>query len=171
MLATKISFINEMANLCEGLGGDMKDLAGASASNSRIGFEFLFAGLGYGGSCFPKDTLALLRTADEFGIKQRIVSTVVEVNDRRKKAMADRVVQAMGGNVQGKRIGVLGLTFKPNTDDMRDAPSIPLIEGLQAAGANVVAFDPVGQEQAEPLLQGVEFRVRLREPPTARTLW
>ncbi len=156
-LATKISFINEMADLCEAVDADVQDLARGIGLDNRIGPKFLHAGPGYGGSCFPKDTLALLRTADEAGIKQRIVSTVVEVNDTRKKAMADRVVAAMGGNVNGKRIGVLGLTFKPNTDDMRDAPSIPLIEGLQAAGADVVAFDPVGREQAEPLLKGIEF--------------
>jgi len=156
-LATKISFINEMADLCEAVGADVQDLARGIGLDNRIGPKFLHAGPGYGGSCFPKDTLALLRTADEASVKQRIVSTVVEVNDLRKKAMADRVVAAMGGNVQGRRIGVLGLTFKPNTDDMRDAPSIPLIEGLQAAGANVVAFDPVGREQAEPLLSNVEF--------------
>ena len=156
-LATKISFINEMADLCEAVGADVQDLARGIGLDNRIGAKFLHAGPGYGGSCFPKDTLALLRTADESGVKQRIVSTVVEVNDRRKKAMADRVVSALGGNAQGKRIGVLGLTFKPNTDDMRDAPSIPLIEGLQSAGADVVAFDPVGREQAEPLLKGIEF--------------
>jgi UDPglucose 6-dehydrogenase len=156
-LATKISFINEMADLCEAVGADVQDLARGIGLDNRIGPKFLHAGPGYGGSCFPKDTLALLRTADEAGINQRIVSTVVDVNDRRKKAMADRVVAALGGNAKGKRIGVLGLTFKPNTDDMRDAPSIPLIEGLKAAGADVVAFDPVGREQAEPLLKGVEF--------------
>jgi UDPglucose 6-dehydrogenase len=156
-LATKISFINEMADLCEAVGADVQDLARGIGLDNRIGPKFLHAGPGYGGSCFPKDTLALIRTADEAGIKQRIVSTVVEVNDLRKKSMADRVIQAMGGSVQGKRLGVLGLTFKPNTDDMRDAPSIPLIEGLQAAGATIAAFDPVGREQAEPLFKGVEF--------------
>ncbi|MCL6697942.1 UDP-glucose/GDP-mannose dehydrogenase family protein [Sphingomonas sp. NSE70-1] len=156
-LATKISFINEMADLCEAVGADVQDLARGIGLDNRIGAKFLHAGPGYGGSCFPKDTLALLRTADESGVKQRIVSTVVDVNDRRKKAMADRVVAALGGDARGKRIGVLGLTFKPNTDDMRDAPSIPLIEGLQAAGAEVVAFDPVGREQAEPLFKNVEY--------------
>ena len=156
-LATKISFINEMADLCEAVDADVQDLARGIGLDNRIGPKFLHAGPGYGGSCFPKDTVALLRTADEAGVSQRIVSTVVAVNDLRKKAMADRVIAAMGGDVHGKRIGILGLTFKPNTDDMRDAPSIPLIEGLRAAGANVVAFDPVGREQAEPLLQGVEF--------------
>ena len=156
-LATKISFINEMADLCEAVDADVQDLARGIGLDNRIGPKFLHAGPGYGGSCFPKDTLALLKTADEAGVRQSIVSTVVEVNDRRKKAMANRVVAAMGGDVKGKRIGVLGLTFKPNTDDMRDAPSIPLIEGLQSAGADIVAFDPVGREQAEPLLHGIEF--------------
>ena len=156
-LATKISFINEMADLCEAVDADVQDLARGIGLDNRIGAKFLHAGPGYGGSCFPKDTLALLRTADEAGIEQRIVSTVVEVNDRRKKAMADRVREALGGSVEGKRIGVLGLTFKPNTDDMRDAPSIPLIEGLLAGGASIAAFDPVGREQAEPLLPGIEF--------------
>jgi len=156
-LAAKISFINEMADLCEAVGADVQDLARGIGLDNRIGAKFLHAGPGYGGSCFPKDTLALLRTAEEAGVQQRIVSTVVDVNDRRKKSMADRVAQAMGGDVEGKRIGVLGLTFKPNTDDMRDAPSIPLIEGLQSAGADVVAFDPVGREQAEPLFNNVEF--------------
>ena len=156
-LATKISFINEMADLCEAVDADVQDLARGIGLDNRIGPKFLHAGPGYGGSCFPKDTLALLRTAEEAGIKQRIVSTVVEVNDSRKLAMADRVKQEVGGSVEGKRIGVLGLTFKPNTDDMRDAPSIPLIQGLLAGGATVAAFDPVGREQAEPLLPGITF--------------
>ena len=156
-LATKISFINEMADLCEAVDADVQDLARGIGLDNRIGPKFLHAGPGYGGSCFPKDTLALLRTADEAGIEQRIISTVVEVNDRRKEAMAERVKSALGGSVEGKRIGVLGLTFKPNTDDMRDAPSIPLIQGLLAAGGQVAAFDPVGREQAEPLLPGIEF--------------
>ena len=156
-LATKISFINEMADLCEAVDADVQDLARGIGLDNRIGPKFLHAGPGYGGSCFPKDTLALLRTAEEAGINQRIVSTVVEVNDSRKLAMADRVKQAVGGSVEGKRIGVLGLTFKPNTDDMRDAPSIPLVQGLLAGGAEVAAFDPVGREQAEPLLPGITF--------------
>ena len=156
-LATKISFINEMADLCEAVGADVQDLARGIGLDNRIGPKFLHAGPGYGGSCFPKDTLALLRTAEEAGIKQRIVSTVVEVNDHRKEAMSERVKVALGGTLDGKRIGVLGLTFKPNTDDMRDAPSIPLIERLVAGGAQVTAFDPVGREQAEPLLPGIAF--------------
>jgi len=156
-LAVKISFINEMADLCEAVDADVQDVARGIGLDNRIGPKFLHAGPGYGGSCFPKDTLALLRTAEEAGIKQRIVSTVVEVNDRRKASMADRVKAALGGSVDGKRVGVLGLTFKPNTDDMRDAPSIPLIQGLVAGGASVSAFDPVGREQAEPVLPPIEF--------------
>ncbi|HEY0628025.1 MAG TPA: UDP-glucose/GDP-mannose dehydrogenase family protein, partial [Sphingomicrobium sp.] len=156
-LATKISFINEMADLCEAVDADVQDLARGIGLDNRIGPKFLHAGPGYGGSCFPKDTLALLRTADEAGVAQRIVSTVVEVNDRRKQAMAGRVSEALGGSVAGKRIAVLGLTFKPNTDDMRDAPSIPLIEGLLADGASVAAFDPVGREQAEKLLPPIDY--------------
>jgi UDPglucose 6-dehydrogenase len=156
-LATKISFINEMADLCEAVDADVQDLARGIGLDNRIGPKFLHAGPGYGGSCFPKDTLALLRTAAEAGIEQRIVSTVVEVNDRRKEAMAERVKRELGGSVAGKRIGILGLTFKPNTDDMRDAPSIPLIEGLLAGGASIAAFDPVGREQAEKVLPPIEF--------------
>ena len=156
-LATKISFINEMADLCEAVGADVQDLARGIGLDNRIGPKFLHAGPGYGGSCFPKDTLALLQTADKFGVDQRIVRTTVEVNDDRKAAMAGRVSDALGGSVQGKRIGVLGLTFKPNTDDMRDAPSIPLVEGLVEGGAEVIAFDPVGREQAEKVLPKIAY--------------
>jgi UDPglucose 6-dehydrogenase len=156
-LATKISFINEMADLCEAVDADVQDLARGIGLDNRIGPKFLHAGPGYGGSCFPKDTLALLRTAEEAGVEQRIVSTVVEVNDRRKEAMADRVKAALGGSVEGKRVAVLGLTFKPNTDDMRDAPSIPLVTGLLDAGASVVAYDPVGREQAEKVLPTIDY--------------
>ena len=156
-LAMKISFINEMADLCEAVGADVQEVARGIGLDNRIGAKFLHAGPGYGGSCFPKDTLALLQTAEEAGVEQRIIATVVSVNDDRKAAMADRVARAVGGSLQGKRIGVLGLTFKPNTDDMRDAPSIPLIKRLLADGADVIAFDPVGREQAEPLLPGVAF--------------
>ncbi len=156
-LAMKISFINEMADLCEAVGADVQEVARGIGLDNRIGSKFLHAGPGYGGSCFPKDTLALLRTAEEAGVKQRIIATVVRVNDDRKAGNAERVREAVGGDLTGKRIGVLGLTFKPNTDDMRDAPSIPLIEGLLAGGASVVAFDPVGREQAEPLLPGIEY--------------
>ena len=156
-LAMKISFINEMADLCEAVGADVQEVARGIGLDNRIGPKFLHAGPGYGGSCFPKDTLALLKTAEMAGVEQRIISTVVAVNDGRKAAMADRVAKALGGELKGKRVGVLGLTFKPNTDDMRDAPSIPLIERLLAGGADVIAFDPVGREQAEPLLPGVAF--------------
>jgi len=156
-LAMKISFINEIADLCEAVGADVQEVARGIGLDNRIGAKFLHAGPGYGGSCFPKDTLALLRTAEEAGIEQRIISMVVAVNDDRKAAMAGRVREALGGSLEGKRVGVLGLTFKPNTDDMRDAPSIPLIQGLLAGGASVVAFDPVGREQAEPLLPGIGF--------------
>ena len=156
-LAMKISFINEMADLCEAVGADVQDLARGIGLDNRIGPKFLHAGPGYGGSCFPKDTLALLRTADEAGVAQRIVSTVVEVNDCRKEAMAGRVREALGGSLEGKAIGVLGLTFKPNTDDMRDAPSIPLVRGLLEGGASVTAFDPVGREQAEKVLPVIVY--------------
>jgi len=156
-LAMKISFINEMADLCEAVGADVQEVARGIGLDNRIGPKFLHAGPGYGGSCFPKDTLALLQTAAEAGVEQRIISTVVKVNDDRKAAMADRVAKAVGGDLKGKRIGVLGLTFKPNTDDMRDAPSIPLVKRLLEGGAEVTAFDPVGREQAEPLLPGLAF--------------
>ncbi len=156
-LAVKISFINEIADLCEAVGADVQDVARGIGLDNRIGAKFLHAGPGYGGSCFPKDTLALLRTAEEAGVDQRIVSTVVEVNDRRKAAMSERVAAALGGSLAGKRVAVLGLAFKPNTDDMRDAPSIPLIEGLARGGATVSAFDPVASGQARPLLPQVEF--------------
>ncbi len=156
-LAMKISFINEMADLCEAVGADVQELARGIGLDNRIGPKFLHPGPGYGGSCFPKDTLALLKTAEDAGVAQRIISTVVAVNDGRKAAMAGRVRDALGGSLEGKHIGLLGLTFKPNTDDMRDAPSIPLVEGLVAGGASVTAFDPVGREQAEPLLPKIGF--------------
>ena len=155
-LAVKISFINEIANLCEAVGADVQEVARGIGLDNRIGAKFLHAGPGYGGSCFPKDTLALLQTAREAGVEQRIVSTVVEVNDDRKASMAERVADALGG-LAGKRVGVLGLAFKPNTDDMRDAPSLPLIKGLMDGGASVCAYDPVSREQAEPMMAGVEF--------------
>jgi UDPglucose 6-dehydrogenase len=156
-LAVKISFINEIADLCEAVDADVQDVARGIGLDNRIGAKFLHAGPGYGGSCFPKDTLALLQTADAAGIDQRIVRTTVEVNDDRKAAMADRVVRALGGDMNGKRVGVLGLAFKPNTDDMREAPSIPLINSLLERGAEVRAFDPVAHEQAEKILTGITF--------------
>jgi len=156
-LAVKISFINEIADLCEAVDADVQDVARGIGLDNRIGAKFLHAGPGYGGSCFPKDTLALLQTADEAGVDQRIVRTTVEVNDDRKQAMVERVSRALGGELAGKRVAILGLAFKPNTDDMREAPSIPLVEGLIERGASVAAFDPVAREQAEKVLSGVEF--------------
>jgi UDPglucose 6-dehydrogenase len=156
-LAVKISFINEIANLCEAVDADVQDFARGIGLDNRIGPKFLHAGPGYGGSCFPKDTLALLQTADAAGVDQRIVRTTVAVNDERKSAMAERVAAALGGDLAGKRIGVLGLAFKPNTDDMREAPSIPLIQGLIERGAEVTAFDPVARHQAEQMLDGITF--------------
>jgi UDPglucose 6-dehydrogenase len=156
-LATKISFINEIADLCEVVGGDVQEVARGIGLDNRIGPKFLHAGPGYGGSCFPKDTLALLQTGELHGVPLRIVGSVVAVNDERKNKMAERVREALGGSLQGKKIGVLGLTFKPNTDDMRDAPSLSLISRLQEGGASVTAFDPVGIEAARPMLNDVEF--------------
>ena len=144
-LATKISFINEIADLCEAVDADVQDVARGIGLDNRIGPKFLHAGPGYGGSCFPTDTLALLQTAQLAGVEQQIVSAVVKVNDERKEAMADRVLRALGGSVAGKRVGVLGLAFKPNTDDMREAPSIPLVKALVEQGASIAAFDPVAE--------------------------
>jgi UDPglucose 6-dehydrogenase len=155
-LAVKISFINEIADLCEVVDADVQDVARGIGLDNRIGPKFLHAGPGYGGSCFPKDTLALLQTADKFGVNQRIVRTTVEVNDERKASMAERVARAVG-DLSGKRIAVLGLAFKPNTDDMREAPSIPLIEGLIARGASVSAYDPVASRQAAQVLPDIEY--------------
>jgi len=155
-LAVKISFINEIADLCEAVDADVQDVARGIGLDNRIGAKFLHAGPGYGGSCFPKDTLALLQTADKFGVDQRIVKTTVEVNDDRKAGMVERVERAVG-DLKGKRVGVLGLAFKPNTDDMREAPSIPLINALVERGAEVIAFDPVAREQAEKIFSGIQF--------------
>jgi UDPglucose 6-dehydrogenase len=155
-LAVKISFINEIADLCEAVDADVQDVARGIGLDNRIGPKFLHAGPGYGGSCFPKDTLALLQTADSAGVDQRIVGTTVQVNDDRKAHMVERVARAVG-ELDGKRIAVLGLAFKPNTDDMREAPSIPLIQGLVQRGAKVSAFDPVAREQAETIFSDIEF--------------
>src|SRR4051794_36510858 len=156
-LAVKISFINEIADLCEAVDADVQDVARGIGLDNRIGAKFLHAGPGYGGSCFPKDTLALLQTADAAGVDQRIVRTTVAVNDDRKNQMAERVERALGGDVSGKRVAVLGLAFKPNTDDMREAPSIPIVKALVERGASVSAFDPVARHQAEQILSGIEF--------------
>ena len=156
-LATKITFINEIADLCEKVGADVQQVAKGMGLDNRIGPKFLHPGPGYGGSCFPKDTLALVRTAREYGAPTRIVETVVEVNEGRKQAMANKVVAACGGSVGGATIAVFGLSFKPNTDDMRDSPSLNIVPILQAAGASVRAYDPKAMDVAAPLLPGVEF--------------
>ncbi|MDP1986332.1 UDP-glucose/GDP-mannose dehydrogenase family protein [Phenylobacterium sp.] len=156
-LAMKITFINEMADLCEAVGADVQQVAKGIGLDGRIGSKFLNAGPGYGGSCFPKDTLALVRTATDFGAPVQLIETTVRVNDQRKKAMAQKVITAMGGDLAGKKVGVLGLTFKPNTDDMRDAPSLDIIPALQAAGATISAFDPEGEREARHLLKDVDF--------------
>ena len=158
-LALKITFINEMADLCESLGADVQQVARGIGLDNRIGSKFLHAGPGYGGSCFPKDTLALVRTATDAGSPLRLIETTVEVNDARKKSMADRVAAALGGtDLKGKTVALLGLTFKPNTDDMRDAPSLDVAPALIAKGATVQAFDPEGMVEAAKLLDGVVFR-------------
>lgn len=156
-LATKITFINELADLCEEVGSDVTELALGMGLDQRIGTSFLNAGPGYGGSCFPKDTIALLRTAQDHGIALRIVEETVTVNEARKRRMALKVLDALGGSVEGRAIAVLGLAFKPDTDDMRDAPSIPLIETLQRFGAIIHAYDPAGMDNARRLLSDVEF--------------
>jgi UDPglucose 6-dehydrogenase len=154
-LATKITFINEMADLCEVVGADVRDVARGIGLDNRIGSKFLHAGPGYGGSCFPKDTVALLKTAQDHDVPQRIVEAVVAVNDNRKRAMGRKVIAALGGSVRDKKVAILGLTFKPNTDDMRDAPSLSIIQTLVDAGAIVTATDPEGIEAATPLLPGI----------------
>jgi UDPglucose 6-dehydrogenase len=156
-LATKITFINEVADLCERVGADVQDVARGIGLDNRIGGKFLHAGAGYGGSCFPKDTLALIKTGQDFEAPLRIVETVAAVNETRKRAMARKVVAAVGGSLRGKTVAVLGLTFKPNTDDMRDAPSIPLITALHDMGAKVRAYDPVGMEQAKKVLPELTY--------------
>jgi len=156
-LAVKITFINEMADLCEKVGANVQEVSRGIGLDGRIGAKFLNAGPGYGGSCFPKDTLALTKTANDYGSPVRIVDTVIDVNAARKKAMADKVIAAMGGDVTGKTIGVLGLAFKQNTDDMRDAPSLNILPALQAAGARVVAYDPEAMKEAAHLLNNIEF--------------
>ena len=156
-LAVKITFINEMADLCEKVGANVQEVSRGIGLDGRIGAKFLNAGPGYGGSCFPKDTLALTKTANDYGSPVRIVDTVIEVNASRKKAMADKVIAAMGGDVKGKTIGVLGLAFKQNTDDMRDAPSLDILPALRAAGARVVAFDPEAMKEAAHLIKDIEF--------------
>lgn len=156
-LAVKITFINEVADLCEESGADVLDVSRGIGLDQRIGPKFLDAGPGFGGSCFPKDTLALVKTAQDFARPLRLIETTVAINEQRKRGMARKVVAACGGSVRGRQIAVLGLTFKPNTDDMRGAPSLDIIRALQDQGANVRAYDPVGMEAAGRLLDGVSF--------------
>ncbi|HEY7807142.1 MAG TPA: UDP-glucose/GDP-mannose dehydrogenase family protein, partial [Croceibacterium sp.] len=156
-LATKISFINEIADLCEKVGADVQNVAHGIGLDDRIGPKFLMAGPGYGGSCFPKDTLALLKTGHDFEAPLRIVEAVVLSNDDRKRSMGRKVVKALDGETHGKSVGVLGLTFKPNTDDMRDSPALAIVQALQDAGMTVRAYDPEGMEQAARLLDGVIY--------------
>ena len=156
-LAAKITFINEIADLCEAVGADVQAVARGIGLDKRIGAKFLHAGPGYGGSCFPKDTVALVKTAQDAGAPLRLVETVVAVNDQRKRAMARKVIRACGGSVRGKTVALLGLTFKPDTDDMREAPSLSIVAGLQDAGASVRAYDPEGMGQARALMPSVDY--------------
>ncbi|MDO9428828.1 MAG: UDP-glucose/GDP-mannose dehydrogenase family protein [Methylobacterium sp.] len=156
-LATKITFINEIADLCEQVGANVQEVARGIGLDNRIGGKFLHAGPGYGGSCFPKDTLALVKTAQDSGTPLRLVEAVVAVNDQRKRAMARKVAAACGGSVRGKTIAILGLTFKPNTDDMRDAPSLAIVAGLQDGGATVRAYDPEGMAGARVLMPDIAY--------------
>ncbi|MFM5952732.1 MAG: UDP-glucose dehydrogenase family protein [Novosphingobium sp.] len=159
-LAVKITFINEMADLCEKVGADVQDVSRGIGMDGRIGAKFLHAGPGYGGSCFPKDTLALLKTAEDYEAPTRIVEAVVKVNDARKRAMGRKVIEALGGMdaARGKKVALLGLTFKPNTDDMRDAPSIAIAQALVDAGVDVAGYDPEGMELARPLMPDVAMQ-------------
>lgn len=156
-LATKITFINEIANLCEAAGGNIQHVAKAMGMDGRIGGKFLNAGPGYGGSCFPKDTLALTLTGRQFGAPQKLVEAVVEVNADRQQQMAQKVIAACGGDVKGLNIGILGVAFKPNTDDVRDAPSLVIIPILQQLGAKITAHDPIAMEQAQKVLKDVKW--------------
>lgn len=156
-LATKITFINEIADLCEAVGANVQDVSRGIGLDNRIGSKFLHAGPGYGGSCFPKDTLALLKTAEDYETPVRIVEAVVQVNDNRKRAMGRKVIKALGGDAKGKTVAILGLTFKPNTDDMRDAPSLAIVQSLLDAGATVRAHDPEGMESARAMMPAITY--------------
>ncbi|WOS63756.1 UDP-glucose 6-dehydrogenase [Sinorhizobium fredii] len=156
-LAMKITFINEMADLCEKVGANVQDVARGIGLDGRIGAKFLHAGPGYGGSCFPKDTLALVKTAQDHDSPVRLVETTVTVNDNRKRAMGRKVITAVGGDVRGRKVAVLGLTFKPNTDDMRDSPAIAIVQTLQDAGATVTGYDPEGMENARKVIDGLDY--------------
>ncbi|WP_349360278.1 UDP-glucose/GDP-mannose dehydrogenase family protein [Stappia sp.] len=157
-LALKITFINEIADLCEKVGADVQKVASGIGLDKRIGGKFLHAGPGYGGSCFPKDTSALAATGQRHGAPLRLVETTIDVNDRRKRDMAQRILASLGPEPAGKTVGMLGIAFKPNTDDVRDAPSLAIVPALQAAGVQVIAHDPEARAQAEPLLPGLEWR-------------
>ncbi|CAK0755257.1 UDP-glucose 6-dehydrogenase [uncultured Gammaproteobacteria bacterium] len=165
-LATKITFINEIADLCEKVGADVHDVARGIGLDGRIGRKFLHAGPGYGGSCFPKDTLALVKTAQQHNSPVTLVETVVKVNSARKQAMAQRIIAAAGGDLTDKTVGVLGVTFKPNTDDMRDSPSLDILPALQRAGAKIRAYDPAGMHEAKGLLPGIEWCTSARDAVT-----
>jgi len=156
-LATKITFINEIADLCEVIGANVQDVAKGIGLDGRIGGKFLNAGPGYGGSCFPKDTRAFVRIAENNGTPSKIVNAVVDINEKRKLSMAKRVVEACGGNIDGKTIAVLGVTFKPNTDDVRESPSLEIIPKLVSKGANVRVYDPEGMDEAKELISGVTW--------------
>jgi UDPglucose 6-dehydrogenase len=156
-LAMKITFINEVADLCEKVGADVQDVSRGIGLDNRIGSKFLHAGPGYGGSCFPKDTLALVKTAQDYEAPIRLIETTVAVNDTRKRAMARKVIAALGGSVRGKSIALLGLTFKPNTDDMRDSPALAIVQALEDAGATVRAYDPEGMEAARALMPNLVY--------------
>ena len=156
-LAMKITFINEIADLCEAVGSNVQDVAHGIGLDNRIGGKFLHAGPGYGGSCFPKDTLALVKTAQDYGSPLRLIETTVAINDQRKRAMARKIARAMGGDIRGKTVALLGLTFKPNTDDMRESPAISIVQGLQDAGAKITAFDPEGMEAAKTCIADVTY--------------
>ncbi|WP_010161237.1 UDP-glucose dehydrogenase family protein [Sphingomonas sp. PAMC 26617] len=156
-LATKITFINEIADLCEAVGANVQDVSRGIGLDNRIGSKFLHAGPGYGGSCFPKDTLALLKTAEDYETPVRIVEAVVQVNDNRKRAMGRKVIKALGGDAKGKTVAILGLTFKPNTDDMRDAPSLAIVQSLLDAGATVRAHDPEGMDSAKAMMPAITY--------------
>ncbi len=156
-LAMKITFINEMADLCEKVGANVQEVSRGIGLDGRIGSKFLHAGPGYGGSCFPKDTLALAKTAQDYDSPVRLIETTVSINDNRKRAMGRKVIAAMGGDIRGKAIAVLGLTFKPNTDDMRDSPAISIIQTLQDAGATVTGYDPEGMENARLVIDNIAY--------------
>ncbi|OWO95279.1 UDP-glucose 6-dehydrogenase [Rhizobium esperanzae] len=156
-LAMKITFINEIADLCERVDANVQDVSRGIGLDGRIGSKFLHAGPGYGGSCFPKDTLALAKTAQDYDAPVRLIETTISINDNRKRAMGRKVISAVGGDIRGKKVAILGLTFKPNTDDMRDSPAIAIIQTLQDAGAQVVGYDPEGMDNARKVIENIEY--------------